>query len=89
MAHQHDHPDGPRTPVPRPARAMPACAWPARPTPPPWASCQAVVWREAYAAVLPEEVLATFEPQAFAVGLAPVPGVAPAGGLPPARGVRG
>ena len=27
---------------------------------------QAVVWREAYAAVLPEEVLATFEPQAFA-----------------------
>jgi GNAT superfamily N-acetyltransferase len=27
---------------------------------------QAAVWREAYAAVLPAEVLATFEPQAFA-----------------------
>ena len=48
---------------------------------------QAVVWREAYAGVVPEDVLAAFEPNAFAsawrqslVGPAP-------GGLPPPRGL--
>ena len=61
MAHQHDH--SAHSPGPladasvRVARATDA---------PAVGLVQAAVWREAYAAVLPEEVLATFEPQAFA-----------------------
>ena len=65
MAHQHDHPDGQHSHAPGPLAD--ASVRVARETDAPAVGLvQAVVWREAYAAVLPAEVLATFEPQAFA-----------------------
>jgi ribosomal protein S18 acetylase RimI-like enzyme len=61
MAHQHDHPTH------SPGPLADASVRVARETDAPAVGLvQAVVWREAYAAVLPPEVLATFEPQAFA-----------------------
>ena len=61
MAHQHDHP------AHSPGPLADASVRVARETDAPAVGLvQAVVWREAYTAVLPEEVLATFEPQAFA-----------------------
>ncbi|NYG08064.1 ribosomal protein S18 acetylase RimI-like enzyme [Phycicoccus badiiscoriae] len=62
MVHQHDHVGHPATPGPladasvRVARESDA---------PAVGLVQATVWREAYAAVLPPDVLETFEPQAF------------------------
>jgi GNAT superfamily N-acetyltransferase len=66
MAHQHDHPDSPQHSH-SPGPLADASVRVARETDAPAVGLvQAVVWREAYAAVLPAEVLATFEPQAFA-----------------------
>jgi GNAT superfamily N-acetyltransferase len=64
MAHQHDHAGhSPHSPGP----LADASVRVARETDTPAVGLvQAIVWREAYAAVLPAEVLETFEPQAFA-----------------------
>src|SRR5689334_18065648 len=62
MAHQHDH-SGHSSPGP----LADASVRVARETDAPAVGLvQATVWREAYADVLPSEVLETFEPQAFA-----------------------
>lgn len=66
MAHQHDHPHGSQHSH-SPGPLADASVRVARETDAPAVGLvQAVVWREAYAALLPEEVLAAFEPQAFA-----------------------
>jgi len=58
MPHDHDHPTGPLADASvRLARESDA---------PAVGLVQAAVWREAYAAVLPADVVASFEPQAFA-----------------------
>lgn len=58
MPHDHTHPTGPLADASvRVARESDA---------PAVGLVQATVWREAYAGVLPEEVLDSFEPQAFA-----------------------
>lgn len=63
MAHQHDHAGHTSSPGP----LADASVRVARETDTPAVGLvQATVWREAYAAVLPAEVLETFEPQAFA-----------------------
>jgi ribosomal protein S18 acetylase RimI-like enzyme len=64
MAHQHDHAGhSPHSPGP----LADASVRVARETDTPAVGLvQAIVWREAYAEVLPAEVLETFEPQAFA-----------------------
>ena len=63
MAHQHDHAGHSSSPGP----LADASVRVARETDTPAVGLvQATVWREAYAAVLPAEVLETFEPQAFA-----------------------
>ena len=65
MAHQHDHHSGHSAHSPGPLAD--ASVRVARETDTPAVGLvQATVWREAYAGVLPAEVLETFEPQAFA-----------------------
>lgn len=65
MAHPHDHSHPQHSHSPGPLAD--ASVRVARETDAPAVGLvQAIVWREAYAAVLSEEVLATFEPQAFA-----------------------
>ena len=72
MAHDHTHPTGPLADASvRLARESDA---------PAVGLVQATVWQEAYAAVVPADVLATFEPSAFAGAwrrslAAPPPGV--------------
>lgn len=61
--HEHRHP----SPAPAPGPLADASVRVARETDAPAVGLvQAEVWREAYAAVVPEEVLAAFEPSAFA-----------------------
>ena len=64
MAHQHDHP-GHSAHAPGPL-ADASVRMARQSDAPAVGLVQATVWREVYAAVLPAEVLETFEPQSFA-----------------------